>query len=104
MIIVSRNTYLSRHIYFQMERSHPKLPFSTPKSTISRNNMCKIATSLGGVETIIQYSVSMTHSTRSSEARAAGVSVGLLRLSAGIEHIDDRKRDFEHVDSVLTYK
>jgi len=66
------------------------------KVLINNLKVCKIATSLGGVETIIQHSASMTHATLSREARAAaGISDGLLRLSVGIEDIDDLKRDFD---------
>ena len=66
------------------------------KALLNNLKLCKIATSLGGVETIIQHSASMTHATVSPESRtAAGISDGLLRLSVGIEDIDDLKRDFE---------
>jgi cystathionine beta-lyase/cystathionine gamma-synthase len=66
------------------------------KAMINALRLCKIATSLGGVETIIQHSVSMTHATLSSDERAAaGISDGLLRLSIGIEDIEDLKSDFD---------
>jgi methionine-gamma-lyase len=72
------------------------------KSLINNLKLCKIATSLGGVETIIQHSASMTHATLPPEARAAaGISDGLLRLSVGIEDIDDLKRDFEQALSKI---
>ncbi len=52
--------------------------------------LCTIGTSLGGVETIVQHSVSMTHATLSPEERqAAGIADGLIRLSVGIEDADD---------------
>jgi methionine-gamma-lyase len=72
------------------------------KDLINNLKLCKIATSLGGVETIIQHSASMTHATLSPEAlAAAGVSDGLLRISVGIEDIDDLKRDFEEALSKI---
>src|SRR5688572_30845873 len=47
--------------------------------------LCTFATSLGGVETIVQPSALMTHATLSPEARAsAGISEGLIRVSVGI--------------------
>lgn len=65
------------------------------KALVNNLKLCTLATSLGGVETIIQHSVSMTHSTIPREDRiAAGVTDGLLRLSVGIENIDDLKADF----------
>lgn len=58
--------------------------------------LCSIATSLGGVETILQHSASMTHSTLSKQEREnAGISDGLIRLSVGIEDKDDLINDLE---------
>jgi methionine-gamma-lyase len=52
--------------------------------------LCTLATSLGGVETILQHSASMTHSTISPEDRmAAGITDGFIRLSVGIEDVDE---------------
>ena len=58
--------------------------------------LCALATSLGGVETILQHSASMTHSTFSREERLkAGISDGLIRLSVGIEDVNDLISDIE---------
>ncbi len=66
------------------------------KTVVNNLELCTLATSLGGVETIIQHSASMTHSTIPRQQRiAAGISDGLLRLSVGIEDIEDLKADFE---------
>ncbi len=52
--------------------------------------LCTLATSLGGVETILQHSASMTHATLSREDRLnAGITDGLIRLSVGVEDVDD---------------
>jgi methionine-gamma-lyase len=60
------------------------------KTLVNNLKICTLATSLGGVETIIQHSASMTHATLSPEARLkAGVTDGLIRLSVGIEDVDD---------------
>jgi len=49
-----------------------------------------LAQSLGGTESLINHPASMTHVSMGAEARAkAGVTDQLLRLSIGIEHIDD---------------
>jgi len=49
-----------------------------------------LAESLGGVESLIAHPATMTHAAMSPQARtAAGISDGLLRLSVGIEHVDD---------------
>ncbi|HMU39541.1 MAG TPA: PLP-dependent aspartate aminotransferase family protein [Pseudomonadota bacterium] len=54
------------------------------------------AESLGGVESLIEHPASMTHASIPAEQRAAlGISDGLIRLSVGIEHIDDLRADLE---------
>ncbi len=53
-----------------------------------------LAESLGGVESLVAHPATMTHAAMSPEARrAAGIGDGLLRLSVGIEHVDDLARD-----------
>ncbi|MDR2871703.1 MAG: cystathionine gamma-synthase [Xanthomonadaceae bacterium] len=49
-----------------------------------------LAESLGGVESLIAHPATMTHAAMTPEARAeAGISDGLLRISLGIEAVDD---------------
>jgi cystathionine gamma-synthase len=53
-----------------------------------------LAESLGGVESLVAHPGSMTHAAMAPEARAAaGLVDGLLRLSIGIEAVDDLRRD-----------
>ncbi|MCC6327701.1 MAG: PLP-dependent transferase [Acidobacteria bacterium] len=66
----------------------------TAKSLVNNLKICTFATSLGGVETLVQPVALMTHATLSAEERAAaGVSDGLLRISVGIENIADICQD-----------
>lgn len=66
------------------------------KAFINNVKLCTFATSLGGVETIVQPSALMTHSTLSPEERAAaGISEGLIRISVGIEDVDDLTNDLQ---------
>ncbi len=59
-------------------------------------NLCQLAVSLGGVESLIQHPASMTHLSMGKEAReSAGISDGLVRLSVGIENTDDLINDLE---------
>jgi len=52
--------------------------------------LCTLAVSLGDVATIIQHSASMTHAAVPREQRlAVGITDGLLRLSVGIEKVQD---------------
>lgn len=58
--------------------------------TMNRLNLITRAVSLGDAETLVQHPASMTHSTYTPEERAAhGISEGLVRLSIGLEGIDD---------------
>ncbi len=56
-----------------------------------------LAVSLGGVETLIQHPASMTHAGVTTEKReAAGITDDLVRLSVGIEDIEDIILDLDH--------
>ena len=53
-----------------------------------------LAESLGGVETLISHPASMTHASVPPERRAAiGITEGMVRISAGLEDLDDLKED-----------
>ena len=66
------------------------------KTVMNSVELCQLAVSLGGVETLIQHPASMTHLTMGNEAReSAGISNGLVRLSVGIEHHEDIIKDLE---------
>ena len=55
-----------------------------------------LAESLGGVESLISHPASMTHASVESEMRARlGITEGLVRLSCGVEEIDDLMADVE---------
>jgi cystathionine beta-lyase/cystathionine gamma-synthase len=60
------------------------------------------AESLGGVESLVCHPASMTHASVPREARLAmGFADGLLRLSVGIEDLDDLRADLEQALEVL---
>lgn len=55
-----------------------------------------LAESLGGVESLIEHPALMTHATIPPEQRAAlGISDALIRLSVGIEHVEDLRADLQ---------
>ena len=57
--------------------------------------LCTLATSLGGVETIVQHSASMTHAAiPGGRAPEAGHTDGLIRLSVGIEDVNDIRKTY----------
>jgi cystathionine gamma-lyase len=54
------------------------------------------AESLGGVESLIEHPAIMTHASIPAEQRAAlGIADGLIRVSVGLEHVDDLVADLE---------
>lgn len=58
--------------------------------------LCSLAVSLGDAETLVEHPASMTHSTYSpEELKEAGVPEGLVRMSAGLENIEDIIADLE---------
>jgi cystathionine beta-lyase/cystathionine gamma-synthase len=58
---------------------------------VSRTKLFSLAESLGGVESLIEYPWSMTHASTASSDLA--VETNLVRLSVGVEHIDDLLHD-----------
>ena len=61
---------------------------------LNRFEVFRLAVSLGGTESLVEHPMSMTHAdVRPEELEAYGVSAGLIRLSIGLEHLSDLKRD-----------
>jgi len=64
---------------------------------LGRVRVFSLAESLGGVESLISHPASMTHASVPAERRAGlGMSEGLIRLSCGVEDVDDLLEDLEH--------
>ncbi len=67
------------------------------KSLVNNLKYFTLAESLGGVESLICHPATMTHAAMAPEAqRAAGIESSLIRLSVGIEHVDDLLADLDH--------
>ncbi len=67
--------------------------------------LCRLAVSLGDVETLIQHPASMTHSTYSpEELQAAGISGSLIRLAVGLEDVEDIIADLQQAIEVALNK
>jgi methionine-gamma-lyase len=57
---------------------------------MNKVKVCKMVTSLGTLDTLIQHPASMTHVNVPRDRRmAAGITDGLVRLSVGIENVQD---------------
>ena len=66
------------------------------KTVMNGVKLCGLAESLGAVETMITHPATMTHAEVPAEDRhARGLSDGLVRLSVGIEDVDDIIADLE---------
>lgn len=64
------------------------------KKLLSSTHVFALAESLGGVESLINHPASMTHASIPREERLKnGLSDSLIRLSVGIEDVDDLKED-----------
>ena len=63
--------------------------------------LCSLAESLGGVETLISHPATMTHASMPADIRRSiGITDGLVRLSVGIEDVEDIQAD---LDQALLY-
>jgi cystathionine beta-lyase/cystathionine gamma-synthase len=102
-----------RHVYYPGLPSHPQHELASrqmngfggmlafelgsleaARKILSSVRLMALAESLGGVETLISHPATMTHASVPAEKRQAlGISDGLVRISAGVENLDDLKED-----------
>jgi len=112
--------FLSRHkkvknVFYPGLRSHPQyglakeqmsgfgsmIAFETgslanAKKMLKRVRVCSLGESLGGVETLISHPATMTHAALGKQGRLAiGITYGLVRISVGIENVEDIRKDLE---------
>ncbi len=67
------------------------------RKMLERTQLFALAESLGGVESLIEHPAIMTHASIPPEIRAAlGITDGLVRLSVGIEDVEDLIADLEN--------
>lgn len=100
-------TGLSHHPDFdiskkQMKHPGPMLSFELKggleagRKFIDKLQMCTRAVSLGTVDTLVSHPATMSHAGVSPEERLAfGITDGLIRMSVGIENIEDILSDLE---------
>lgn len=98
---------LPSHPQYEIAKKQMKLPgamisfelqggLEQGKQLINSTKLCKLAVSLGDLETLIQHPASMTHSPYTREERlAAGISDELIRISIGLEDAEDIIADLE---------
>jgi methionine-gamma-lyase len=72
------------------------------KIVMNSVKLCQLAVSLGGVETLIQHPASMTHAIMGKEQRLeAHITDGLVRLSVGIEDVNELIEDLDQALSLI---
>ncbi|MCS0583752.1 PLP-dependent aspartate aminotransferase family protein [Massilia pinisoli] len=103
-----------RHVYYPGLASHPQhelarrqmhgyggiisidldTDLAGARRFLEKCEIFTLAESLGGVESLIEHPAIMTHATIPADQRARlGIGDGLIRLSVGIEHVDDQRAD-----------
>jgi cystathionine beta-lyase/cystathionine gamma-synthase len=102
-----------RHVYYPGLSSHPQHELAkrqmrgfggmvsfelgsleAARRVLNSVRLISLAGSLGGVETLISHPATMTHASVPAERRAAlGITDGLVRVSVGLEDIEDLKED-----------
>lgn len=103
---------LQAHLGFDIQQSQATsagavLSFTLQSEDALRQFLSKVklpvfAVSLGAVESILSYPAKMSHAALSQEARdERGISNSLLRLSVGLENVDDLISDFENALSYV---
>ncbi len=71
--------------------------YDNAKKFLDRVRLCSLGESLGGVETLISHPETMTHaSVPLEERKRLGITPGLVRISVGIEDIEDLIADLEN--------
>lgn len=94
---------LESHPQYELAKRQMRLPggmisivldsFEAAKRMVTRTKLFALAESLGGVESLIEHPASMTHASTADSDIA--VSPALVRLSVGIENVDDLIRDLQ---------
>jgi cystathionine beta-lyase/cystathionine gamma-synthase len=69
-------------------------------AVLKKFRVFSLAESLGGVESLISHPASMTHASVEIDRRAQlGITEGLVRLSCGVEDVEDLLADVEQAFS-----
>ncbi len=72
------------------------------KRLLSKVRVCSLGESLGGVETLISHPATMTHAALGEKGRKSiGITDGMVRISVGIEDVDDIIADLDNALSAI---
>jgi cystathionine beta-lyase/cystathionine gamma-synthase len=76
--------------------------FDNARTLLESVRLMALAESLGGVETLISHPATMTHASVPPERRQEiGITDDLVRVSVGIEDVEDLKEDLTHALSAV---
>lgn len=76
--------------------------FKNANKMLKKLRVCSLGESLGGVETLISHPATMTHAALGEKGRKAiGITDGLVRISVGIEDVDDLLDDLDQALKVI---
>ncbi|MCX7875496.1 MAG: O-acetylhomoserine aminocarboxypropyltransferase/cysteine synthase [Melioribacteraceae bacterium] len=88
--------YFRKNLYGGILTFELKDGYEAGKNFINNVKLASLLANVGDAKTLVIHPASTTHSQLTNEEQnKAGVSPGLIRVSTGIEHIDDIKEDFE---------
>jgi cystathionine beta-lyase/cystathionine gamma-synthase len=72
------------------------------RKVLNHVKLCSLAESLGGVETLISHPATMTHASVPAEVRERiGITDGLIRISVGIEDVEDLMADLDQALRII---
>jgi cystathionine gamma-lyase/cystathionine beta-lyase/cystathionine gamma-lyase/homocysteine desulfhydrase len=75
---------------------------SNANKMLKRVRICSLGESLGGVETLISHPATMTHAALGEEGRREiGITDGMVRISVGIEDVEDIIADLDQALSAI---
>ena len=69
---------------------------SVAERVCMKTKLFDVCVSLGGIESLISFPVTMSHAAMTADARArAGITDKTVRVSVGLEHVDDLIADLQ---------
>lgn len=97
-----REGYCTGMVTFETKAFNGMSEFEVATKLVNGLNIPGIGVSLGGTDTLIQHPASMTHANVTPEGRKeAGITEGMIRLSVGVENIEDLLADFAQAGAKL---
>lgn len=103
-----RYPFLESHPHYELAKKQMKLGgnivtieveggLESGRTFLDHVRMCSLTANLGDTRTIVSHPASTTHGKLSKEERlSVGITDGLIRISVGLEHIDDIIQDLEN--------